>query len=65
LPIVGDEQYGAKLPFGEQFEDVRLRAIALHARLLCFEHPLTRAAVEVVAPPPTAWTTLDLPHKTP
>src|SRR5262245_27668402 len=30
--VVGDTQYGAKLPFGEQFEDERQRAIALHAR---------------------------------
>ncbi|MCG8587405.1 MAG: RNA pseudouridine synthase, partial [Pirellulales bacterium] len=55
LPIVGDEQYGANLSFGEQFEDVRLRAIALHARLLAFEHPKTREPVEVIAPPPEAW----------
>jgi 23S rRNA pseudouridine1911/1915/1917 synthase len=63
-PIVGDTQYGAQLTFGEQFEDHRLRAIALHARLLGFEHPMTREPIEVTAPLPTAWQSLDLPLET-
>src|SRR6185437_1325895 len=30
LPILGDAFYGCEVPFGEQYEDERLRAIALH-----------------------------------
>jgi RluA family pseudouridine synthase len=62
-PIVGDWQYGAKLPFAEQFEDERLRAIALHARQLGFNHPMTNEPVDVIAPTPPAWQALgfDLP----
>jgi 23S rRNA pseudouridine1911/1915/1917 synthase len=54
-PVVGDAQYGSKLSFGEQFADERLRAIALHARQLGFNHPMTNDAVDVMAPLSTAW----------
>ncbi len=54
-PVVGDAQYGSTLPFGPQYEDVRLRAIALHARTLSFKHPMTRTPVSVTAPVPPAW----------
>lgn len=60
-PVVGDSQYGATQPFGEKFEDARLRAIALHARQLGFNHPMTDELVDVVAPPPAAWRELNLP----
>jgi 23S rRNA pseudouridine1911/1915/1917 synthase len=60
-PVMGDSQYGARLPFGEQFEDDRLRAIALHARQLGFNHPMTREPVDVIAPPPAAWRDVSLP----
>jgi 23S rRNA pseudouridine1911/1915/1917 synthase len=53
--VVGDALYGARLPFGEQFADERLRAIALHARQLCFNHPMTGEAVDIIAPTPQAW----------
>lgn len=53
--VIGDSQYGSTVPFGEQFEDERLRAIALHARQLGFNHPMTGEAVDVVAPVTTAW----------
>jgi RluA family pseudouridine synthase len=59
--IVGDTQYGATQPFGEQFADERLRAIALHARQLGFNHPMTGERVDVIAPLPPAWKSLDLP----
>jgi 23S rRNA-/tRNA-specific pseudouridylate synthase len=36
-------------------EDVRERAIALHARRLAFRHPVTREAICVVAPVSPAW----------
>lgn len=54
-PLLGDEQYGATAPFGIQYEDPRLRAIALHARSLDFDHPMTHRAVHVVASPPPIW----------
>jgi 23S rRNA pseudouridine1911/1915/1917 synthase len=58
--VVGDSQYSSTRPFGEQFDDERLRAIALHARQLGFNHPMTGEAVDIVAPPPVAWNELDL-----
>jgi len=61
--VVGDTQYGATQRFGEQFEDQRLRAIALHARQLGFNHPMTREPVDVVAPLPPAWRELGLPSE--
>jgi 23S rRNA pseudouridine1911/1915/1917 synthase len=59
--VIGDTQYGATAAFGEQFEDERLRAIALHARQLGFNHPMTNEAVDVIAPLPAAWDSFDLP----
>ena len=61
-PVVGDVQYGAMQTFGEQYEDERLRAIALHARQLGFSDPMTREPVDITAPTPPAWRTLDLPN---
>jgi 23S rRNA pseudouridine1911/1915/1917 synthase len=58
-PVLGDAQYGSPSSFGEQFEDERLRAIALHARQLGFRHPMTGEAVDVIAP--ALWRSLDLP----
>jgi RluA family pseudouridine synthase len=60
-PVIGDTQYGSTQPFGEQFEDERLRAIALHARQLGFNHPMTDEPVDITAPLPTAWRGLALP----
>jgi 23S rRNA-/tRNA-specific pseudouridylate synthase len=59
--VLGDSQYGATQPFGEQFDDERLRAIALHARHLGFNHPMTNEAVDITAPLSAAWHTLQLP----
>jgi RluA family pseudouridine synthase len=56
--ILGDSHYGSQLPFGEQFEDERLRAIALHARSLVLLHTITREEISLVAPPPGHWNTL-------
>jgi 23S rRNA pseudouridine1911/1915/1917 synthase len=58
--VVGDTQYGATQLFGEQFEDDRLRPIALHARQLGFNHPMTGEAVDITAPLSAPWTTMDL-----
>ena len=60
-PVMGDAQYGSTSPFGEHYEDVRLRGIALHARQLGFNHPMTGEPVDLVAPLPTAWDVLELP----
>ncbi|HEX2473766.1 MAG TPA: RluA family pseudouridine synthase [Lacipirellulaceae bacterium] len=54
-PVVGDAQYGSTQLFGQQFEDERMRAIALHARQLGFNHPMTGEPVDILAPPPSAW----------
>jgi 23S rRNA pseudouridine1911/1915/1917 synthase len=59
-PILGDAQYGSTLPFGPQHEDVRLRAIALHARSLTFYHPKPREAISVTALVPEDWVSLGL-----
>jgi 23S rRNA pseudouridine1911/1915/1917 synthase len=62
-PVVGDAQYGSTHPFGEQFEDERLRAIALHARQLGFNHPMTNEPVDVMAPTPQAWDAILPSHR--
>jgi len=62
--ILGDELYASAEPFGEQFEDGRLRAIALHARELGFQHPVTREALHFTADLPAAWHELQLPLTT-
>lgn len=54
-PVLGDATYGAQLPFGPQHEDLRTRAIALHARLLEFRHPMTREPVSVTANVSSDW----------
>ena len=48
-PLLGDAHYGSTVPFGPQYEDHRLRAIALHARSLEFRHPGTKEMVAVTA----------------
>jgi 23S rRNA pseudouridine1911/1915/1917 synthase len=60
-PVVGDAQYGSTQPFGKQFDDERLRGIALHARQLGFNHPMTNEAVDIVAPLPRTWRDVGLP----
>lgn len=53
--LLGDTQYGSPTPFGEQYADQRLRAIALHSRSLAFDHPMTHIPMSFVAPLPLAW----------
>jgi 23S rRNA-/tRNA-specific pseudouridylate synthase len=60
-PVLGDAQYGSGQPFGEQFNDERLRAIALHARQLAFRHPMIDETVDVIAPTPPTWDSIKLP----
>jgi 23S rRNA pseudouridine1911/1915/1917 synthase len=47
LPIVGDSTYGATRAFPE--------GIALHARCLTVEHPISRRPIVVEAPLPASW----------
>jgi 23S rRNA pseudouridine1911/1915/1917 synthase len=54
-PVLGDLQYGAKNPFGPQYDDERLLAIALHARTLEFEHTKNKQRILVTAPTPAFW----------
>jgi 23S rRNA pseudouridine1911/1915/1917 synthase len=54
-PILGDVQYGSRVAFGTQDEDVRKRAIALHARSLTFVLPVTQRELTIVAPLAEAW----------
>lgn len=61
-PVLGDAQYGSGFPFGPQYEDWRLRPIALHARMLSFRHPMTHEPAAVTAPLPTYWQDLGLPE---
>ncbi len=60
FPVLGDTRYGAVHPFGVQHDDPRLRSIALHGRLLTFQHPMTRASVTVEAPLTADWSSLNL-----
>jgi 23S rRNA pseudouridine1911/1915/1917 synthase len=55
-PLLGDAQYGSTIPFGPQHEDCRLRAIALHAQTLEFNHPMTKQPVSITAPVDENWT---------
>jgi RluA family pseudouridine synthase len=61
--VVGDEDYGSPIPFGEFKEDPRARPIALHARYLGFRHPMTGEQISVTAPLPPAWDALELPRE--
>lgn len=54
-PVLGDFQYGSTTPFGPACDDERLRAIALHARSIEFEHPTSKQRVSIDAPVPDFW----------
>ena len=60
--LLGDAYYGSNVPFGPPTEDERLRPIALHARSLALDHPLSRQRIVVYAPLPAAWKDLALPE---
>ena len=55
LPILGDELYGSSDSFGPETSDVRKRWIALHARRLAFEHPISKTPIDQTAPLPDYW----------
>ena len=57
--IVGDCQYGASEPFGDEPYDRLTSSIALHARRLCLQHPIRYDSVELIAPLPALWDRID------
>jgi 23S rRNA pseudouridine1911/1915/1917 synthase len=59
-PILGDGQYGSRAAFGDQDEDIRKRAIALHARSLTFVLPVTQKEMTIVALVGQAWNQLGI-----
>ena len=61
--VLGDQQYGSELPFGDAGLGERERPIALHARQLGFRHPMKDESVAVVAPLPATWEALGLPEQ--
>lgn len=58
LPILGDALYGSQDSFGPETTDLRKRWIALHARRLAFEHPISKEPVDQTAPLPQWWDAL-------
>jgi 23S rRNA-/tRNA-specific pseudouridylate synthase len=48
---VGDRKYGSKRSFAD--------GIALHCRRLVIEHPIKHTPLELIAPMPKAWKTLE------
>ena len=54
-PLLGDELYGSRLPFGPWNPDERQRLIALHARSLRFRLPRAEEYITCVAPLPEMW----------
>ena len=58
-PIVGDRLYQAGQTFGPETTDERQRWIALHARRLAFEHPISKTPVDQIAPLSEHWRVFD------
>ena len=54
-PIRGDVLYGSKLPFGPDAPLPRERIIALHARSLTIQHPLSYESITLTAELPDIW----------
>jgi 23S rRNA pseudouridine1911/1915/1917 synthase len=59
-PLVGDELYGSRQPFGPWSDDERERLIALHARRLKFWNHAARGFVTVEAKLPEHWQAVGL-----
>lgn len=57
-PVLGDEWYGSRQPFGPPAALPRDRSIALHARGLTFQHPIRYEPITLTAPLPVTWRTL-------
>jgi len=57
-PVLGDELYGATIPFGPPADLPRDRIIALHARSLALTHPFTKQPLQIMAPMAQTWQSL-------
>lgn len=55
-PLLGDELYGSRQPFGPWHDDERQRLVALHARRLRFWHHTARQHITAEAALPAYWT---------
>lgn len=55
FPLVGDRLYGSEENFGPPADDERDQLIALHARELCFRHPVTKEDLTLAATLPATW----------
>jgi RluA family pseudouridine synthase len=62
-PILGDATYNSTYPFGEHFNNEYCREIALHARSISFNNPITREQITLLAPTPKLWDSLNLKDK--
>jgi len=60
-PLLGDEMYGSRQPFGPWSADARERLVALHARTLGFRHPVTQEDMTFIAPLPSYWAEAGVP----
>lgn len=58
-PIIGDWLYGGGERFGPVTHDIRKRWIALHAREICFSHPISRERLTMTAPLWDHWRQFD------
>jgi 23S rRNA pseudouridine1911/1915/1917 synthase len=58
--VLGDAQYGSKIAFGPQIEDLRQRAIALHARQLSFMQAISQEQLTFTAGVSAAWRELGI-----
>lgn len=54
-PVLGDEVYASRVPFGPAAELSRERVIALHARRLVLAHPFGGAELAIEAGLPDSW----------
>lgn len=61
-PVLGDDLYGSTHPFGPAWENPRDKVVALHARRLELDHPVTKTRLVLEAPLPEYWAPLQLSH---
>jgi len=54
-PILGDDLYGSQHPFGPCWQNPREKVIALHARELILNHPVSREPLRLIAELPEYW----------
>src|SRR5262249_44740230 len=55
VPVLGDALYGSSASFGPPAESPRDRIIALHARRLTIQHPVSFEPLTFTAPLPAYW----------